>query len=38
DPVKSPGFCADLDLNHSRLVHTASYRMVFSETKTGYTL
>ncbi|HBE2256331.1 TPA: htdF [Escherichia coli] len=38
DPVKSPGFCDDLDLNNSRLVHTASYSMVISETKTGYTL
>ena len=38
DPVKSPGFCDDLDLNNSRLVHTASYSLVISETKTGFTL
>lgn len=38
EPVKGLGICNELDLNNSRLVHTASYSMVISETKKGFTL
>ena len=37
-PSKAPVFVMILISNNSRLVHTASYSMVISETKTGYTL
>lgn len=38
DPVKSPGSCDELELTNSRLVHTASYSLVISETQSGFTL